>query len=124
VEAAAANGLFLSLGGGVAAALGGLAVVLREMPVRAPVEDTLEAIAVQMSDEDRRALLQVLETSDRARAEAMRSFCARPGKASWKPILDELERDQRLRRDVIEALRTVRASLGADTPHDSPPRGN
>lgn len=120
VEAGAASGLFLSLGGGMAAALGGLAVVLREVPVEAPVDHSLEAIAAQMSDEDRRDLLRVLEVPDGARAEAARSFCERPGKGSWKPILEELERDHRLRRDVVGALRSVGAAAAGSGADEAP----
>jgi hypothetical protein len=51
-----------------------------------------------------------------------RSFCARPGKGSWEPILQELERDHRLRRDVTEALRTVGATGAGSTAIDDPRR--
>jgi hypothetical protein len=121
VEAVAASGLFLSLGGGVAAALGGLAVVLRETPEKARVDHSLEAIVAQMSDEDRGDLLRVLEAPDATREDVARSFCERPGKGSWEPILEELERDQRLRRDVTAALRTIGAT-GAATAMDAPRR--
>jgi hypothetical protein len=120
VEAGAASGLFLSLGGGMAAALGGLAVVLREAPVEARVDHSLEAIVSQMSDEDRGDLLRVLEAPDAAREDVARSFCERPGKGSWEPILEELERDQRLRRDVTAALRTVGATGAGSTAIDAP----
>jgi hypothetical protein len=118
VEAGAASGLFLSLGGGVAAALGGLAVVLRETPEKARVDHSLEAIVAQMSDEDRGELLRVLEAPDATREGVARSFCERPGKGSWGPILEELERDQRLRREVTAALRTIGAT-GAATAMDA-----
>lgn len=99
-------------------------MVLREVPAEVPVDHSLETIVAQMSDEDRGDLLRVLEAPDAARAEAARSFCERPGKGSWKPILEELERDHRLRRDVGGALRTVGAASagpGADeAPRDHP----
>jgi hypothetical protein len=120
VEAGPASGLFLSLGGGVGAALGGLAVVLREMPDVAPDDHSLNAIVAQMSDVDRGDLLRVLEAPDAVRAEAIRSFCERPGRGSWEPILEELERDHRLRRDVAGALRSVSASPSIGAPGDGP----
>jgi hypothetical protein len=122
VEAGAASGLFLSLGGGIAAALGGLAVVLREMPAEAPVDHSLRAIVAQMSDAERRDLLRVLVSSDETRAEAVQTFCELPGKGSWKPIFEELERDHRLRRDVTAALRTVGATDAGSTAVDAPRR--
>ena len=107
VEALAATGLFVSLGGGVAAALGGLAVIVRESPVKMPAKDPLQEIAERLSAADRDDLLRVLTTPDETRSAAIQGFHQRPGKETWAPILAELERDQRLRRVVVVSLRAV-----------------
>jgi hypothetical protein len=106
VEAHAATGLFVSLGGGAVAALGGLVVVVREMPAEAdPTPGSLAATVAQMSAQDREDLLRVLSSPDEVRAEAVRTFTEQPGKASWSAFLSELERNPRIRHDVVRALR-------------------
>ena len=108
VEARAGAGLFVSLGGGIAAILGGIAVVVREVPVEAAAgEGTLQQTVAQMDEADRTDLLHVLTSPEEARAEAVRSFTERPGKESWKGLLAELEHNARVRRDVVDALKNA-----------------
>lgn len=107
VEAVAGVGLLLSLVGGGAATLGGVAIVVRELAEGPDRLDPLVEVAAQLTPGDREHLLRVLSTPDQARAEAIRAFCDRPGYESWTPVLDELERSPRLRREVAETLRAV-----------------
>ena len=117
VEARAATGLFVSLGGGVAAALGGLAVVVREMPVEvASTAGSLEGTVAQMSAQDREDLLRVLSSPDDLRADAARAFTEQPGKGSWQAFLTELEHNARIRHDVVKALRDAERSRDRQTP--------
>jgi hypothetical protein len=106
LEARAAVGLFVSFGGGIVAVVGGLAVVVREVPAQAFSDGTaLEQTVAQMDVTDRADLLRVLTSPEETRGEAARAFTERPGKESWKALLAELERNARVRRDVVEALK-------------------
>lgn len=107
VEAEAGVGLLLSLGGGAAAALGGVVIVVRDLGEGTHRVDPLVEVAARLTAGDREHLLRVLATPDQGRGDAIRAFCDRPGYESWAPVLEELERSPRLRREVAETLRAV-----------------
>jgi len=115
VGSVAAIGSYLTVVGGVIAVVVGVAVLVRERPGTTSGRATLVQMAAQLDPGVRADLLAALTTAEDARAEAARAFCEVPGREAWGGFVAEVLGDERVRRDVVQALQAGSSSIGDTT---------
>jgi len=109
IGAHASYGLYVTAGGGLIALVAGALLMQAPAPVvhGHRVHGALARTVAALDPADRRSLFEILTAPVEQRGELARAFYETPDKESWREVIGELERDERSRKDVVEAIRKI-----------------